>query len=59
MSSRYNHKIAEKKWQKEWIEQKIFETKKDISKKKILCFRNVSIPVWKNSHGSRKKLYAW
>ena len=29
MSSRYNHKIAEKKWQKKWIDQKIFESKKD------------------------------
>ena len=51
MSSRYNHKVAEKKWQKEWIEQKIFETKKDISKQKyyvlehICCFLYVALDL--------------
>ena len=26
MSSRYNHKVVEKKWQNAWSEQKVFET---------------------------------
>ena len=34
MSSRYNHKIAEKKWQKKWVEGKVFESKKVENKKK-------------------------
>ena len=33
MSSRYNHKIAEKKWQNEWAQKNIFESKKSNKKK--------------------------
>ena len=47
MSTRYNHKIAEKKWQKEWIDQKIFETKKDISKKKYYVLEMFPYPSGK------------
>ncbi len=47
MSTRYNHKIAEKKWQKKWIEQKIFETKKDISKKKYYVLEMFPYPSGK------------
>ena len=47
MSSRYNHKIAEKKWQKEWIEQKVFETEKDISKKKYYVLEMFPYPSGK------------
>ena len=47
MSSRYNHKIAEKKWQKEWVEQKVFETKKDTSKKKYYVLEMFPYPSGK------------
>ena len=47
MSSRYNHKVAEKKWQKEWIEQKIFETKKDINKEKYYVLEMFPYPSGK------------
>ena len=47
MSSRYNHKVAERKWQKEWIEQKIFETKKDNSKKKYYVLEMFPYPSGK------------
>ena len=47
MSSRYNHKVAEKKWQKEWIEQKIFETKKDSNKKKYYVLEMFPYPSGK------------
>ena len=47
MSSRYNHKIAEKKWQKEWIEQKIFQTKKDTSKEKYYVLEMFPYPSGK------------
>ena len=44
MSSRYNHKVAEKKWQKEWVEQKIFETKKNSNKKKYYVLEMFPYP---------------
>jgi leucyl-tRNA synthetase len=45
--SRYNHKVAEKKWQKKWIEQKIFETKKDNNKKKYYVLEMFPYPSGK------------
>ena len=56
---RYNFKITEEKWQKLWEEEKVFSTKVDKNKKKFYCLRNVSLPIWENSHGSCKKLYNW
>jgi leucyl-tRNA synthetase len=47
LSTRYNHKVAEKKWQKEWIEQKIFETKKDKSKEKYYVLEMFPYPSGK------------
>jgi len=47
VSTRYNHKVAEKKWQKEWIEQKIFETKKDTSKEKYYVLEMFPYPSGK------------
>ncbi|MDC1185017.1 leucine--tRNA ligase [Alphaproteobacteria bacterium] len=47
MSSRYNHKTAEKKWQNEWIEQRIFETKKDSSKEKYYVLEMFPYPSGK------------
>ncbi len=47
MSSRYNHKVAEKKWQKEWIKQKVFETKKDSNKKKYYVLEMFPYPSGK------------
>ena len=47
MSSRYNHKIAEKKWQKNWIDKKIFESKKDKNKKKYYVLEMFPYPSGK------------
>jgi len=47
VSSRYNHKTAEKKWQNEWIEQRIFETKKDSSKEKYYVLEMFPYPSGK------------
>ena len=47
MSSRYNHKVAEKKWQNEWVKQKIFETKKDTDKKKYYVLEMFPYPSGK------------
>ena len=42
---RYNFKITENKWQKFWDENNYFTSKVDKTKKKILLFRNVSLPI--------------
>ena len=47
MSDRYNHKVAEKKWQKEWVDQKIFETKKDVTKEKYYVLEMFPYPSGK------------
>ncbi len=47
MSSRYNHKVAEKKWQHEWVEKKIFETKKNTGKKKYYVLEMFPYPSGK------------
>jgi leucyl-tRNA synthetase len=47
VSSRYNHKVAEKKWQKEWVNKKIFESKKDGSKKKYYVLEMFPYPSGK------------
>ena len=43
----FSFQKIEKKWQKKWQEEKIFEVKEDMSKnakKKILHFGDVSLP---------------
>ena len=47
MSSRYNHKVAEKKWQKEWVEKKIFESKKNKNKNKYYVLEMFPYPSGK------------
>jgi len=47
VSSRYNHKVAEKKWQKEWVEQKVFETKINTNKKKYYVLEMFPYPSGK------------
>ena len=47
MSSRYNHKIIEKKWQNTWSENKVFQTSKDISKKKYYVLEMFPYPSGK------------
>ncbi len=47
MSSRYNHKLAEKKWQTAWAEKKIFSTKKDKNKKKFYVLEMFPYPSGK------------
>ena len=47
MLSRYNHKVAEKKWQKQWIDKKIFESKKDNNKKKYYVLEMFPYPSGK------------
>ena len=47
MSSRYNHKIVEKKWQKVWSENNIFATTKDLKKKKYYVLEMFPYPSGK------------
>ena len=47
MSSRYNHKVAEKKWQGEWVAQKVFESKKNTDKKKYYVLEMFPYPSGK------------
>ena len=53
---KYNYKKIEEKWQKKWEENKVFNASQN-KKKKILCFRNVSLPIWKITYGPCPKLY--
>ena len=47
MSSRYNHKKIEKKWQNIWSNKKIFETIKDKNKKKYYVLEMFPYPSGK------------
>ena len=47
MSSRYNHKIIEKKWQKIWSDKKIFAAKKDLKRKKYYVLEMFPYPSGK------------
>ena len=51
MSSRYNHKVAEKKWQKEWINKDIFSAKKNTNQveNKLSGKRTYSITAYEFS----------
>ncbi len=47
MSSRYNHKTVEKKWQDIWSREKVFNTKKDSSKEKYYVLEMFPYPSGK------------
>ena len=47
MSSRYNHKVAEKKWQAEWIKRNTFVSEKNFSKKKYYVLEMFPYPSGK------------
>ena len=47
MSSRYNHKVVEKKWQKIWSEKNVFKTAKDKDKKKYYVLEMFPYPSGK------------
>ena len=47
MSARYNHKKVEAFWQQQWIENKVFETHKDQSKKKYYVLEMFPYPSGK------------
>ena len=47
MSSRYNHKLVEKKWQKIWAEKNIFKTNKIKDKKKYYVLEMFPYPSGK------------
>tara|TARA_B100000575_G_scaffold71755_1_gene55831 strand:- start:1318 stop:3840 length:2523 start_codon:yes stop_codon:yes gene_type:complete len=47
VSSRYNHKIVERKWQTRWSEKKIFSTEKDIKKEKFYVLEMFPYPSGK------------
>ncbi len=47
MSSRYNHKVIEKKWQQVWSEKKVFRTKRDLNKKKYYVLEMFPYPSGK------------
>ena len=45
--NRYNFKLVEEKWQKNWEDKKIFQTKLDKSKKKFYCLEMFPYPSGK------------
>ena len=47
MSSRYNHKLVEKKWQNKWSDNKVFQTSRDESKKKYYVLEMFPYPSGK------------
>ncbi len=47
MTSRYNHKIAEQRWQKAWAENKTFSSKKDLTKNKYYVLEMFPYPSGK------------
>ena len=47
MSSRYNHKVVEKKWQDAWSKKNIFKTSKDTNKKKYYVLEMFPYPSGK------------
>ncbi len=47
MSSRYNHKIIEKKWQQAWNKENVFKTTKDVNKKKYYVLEMFPYPSGK------------
>ena len=47
MSSRYNHKVVEKKWQDIWSDKKVFQTKIDESKEKFYVLEMFPYPSGK------------
>ena len=47
MSSRYNHKVVEKKWQNVWSDKKVFQTKIDESKEKFYVLEMFPYPSGK------------
>ncbi len=47
MSSRYNHKVIEKKWQDAWSDKKIFQTHRDESRKKFYVLEMFPYPSGK------------
>ena len=47
MSERYNHKIAESKWQKKWEEAGIFKVEKNKNKKKYYVLEMFPYPSGK------------
>ena len=47
MSSRYNHKVVEKKWQETWSKKNVFKTTKDLNKKKYYVLEMFPYPSGK------------
>ena len=47
MSSRYNHKLVEKRWQKEWADKKVFSCEKNTNKKKYYVLEMFPYPSGK------------
>ena len=47
MSSRYNHKVIEKKWQKVWSTNNVFKTSKNSEKKKYYVLEMFPYPSGK------------
>ncbi len=47
MSSRYNHKIIEKKWQENWSTEKVFQAVKNLNKKKYYVLEMFPYPSGK------------
>ena len=47
MSSRYNHKTVEDKWQKEWADRNVFSSERDVNKRKYYVLEMFPYPSGK------------
>lgn len=41
----YDAKSIEKQWQDKWHKENVYQTSENSDKKKLLCLRNVSLPI--------------
>ena len=56
MSSRYNHKVVEKKWQQVWSDNEVFQTSKETNKKKYYVLEMFPYPS-ENSYGACETIH--
>ena len=55
MSSRYNHKVVEKKWQDKWSRDKVFQNTRDENKKKFFVTTNKKVNNFSSKDISKRE----